>query len=204
MTEEKRVLPIGSAELLALLDLEERKELARELKLPPPKRLRDRAFSTTISTFSVTTLLQTILRIRTPLIRMLQEVHQFLEQQEIRGRTNVRVVALPEAQGEMQVVFSTALKEAVAAALDPRITSIDIDNLDQQALELKNLIVTRMLSIRGTEAMRETATSEAMREEPETSAFADYFDEQVDVYHPKDIAYVQTYYSWFGQIVTTF
>jgi hypothetical protein len=123
MIEEKRVPPIGSAELLALLDLEERKELARELKLPPPKRLRDRAFSTTISTFSVTTLLQTILRMRTPLIRMLQEVHQFLEQQEIRGRTNVRVVALPEAQGEMQVVFSTALKEAVAAALD-RIISI--------------------------------------------------------------------------------
>lgn len=64
MIEEKRAPPIGSAELLALLDLEERKELARELKLPLPKKLQDRAFAATISTFSITTHLQTILRVR--------------------------------------------------------------------------------------------------------------------------------------------
>ncbi len=52
--------------------------------------------------------------------------------------------------------------------------------------------------------MRETATSEAMREEPETSAFADYFDEQVDVYHPKDIAYVQTYYKELRNFIKKF
>ncbi len=204
MTEEKRVLPIGSTELLALLDLEERKELAHELNLPLPVSLRDQAFLTNISTFSVTTLLQTILRLRTPLIRMLQEVYQFLEQQEIRGRTNIRVVALPEVQGEMRVVFSTALKEAIATALDPRITSVDIDTLDQQALELKNLIVTRMVSIRGTETMQETATSEAMRQDLETSVIANYFDEQVDVYHPKDIAYVQTYYKELKSFIKKF
>jgi hypothetical protein len=190
MATEKKSRRIKPAELLEMLDLEERKALASEIGLTPPKNLNDQAFASSIAEFSATTLLRTIIGLRSPIIEMLKEVYQFLEKEEARGRTTVRAVVLPGAKDDLQILFNPAMKEAIATALDGRIMSSSIDSLEEQARDLRSLIVTHIKSIRDTPVRYQTHESRSMRSDPQSEPIASQFDRHKFIYHPQDYEYV--------------
>jgi hypothetical protein len=131
---QSRLLP---AELLKMLDLEERIMLAGELHLTPPVNLDDIAFLNNISRFSATTLLNEIIHLKRPFIWMLQDIYNFMEVQEANGRTTTRAVVLPSARGELfRLLLNPDLKDAIATTLNSQTVSDSIDSLEKRAKEL--------------------------------------------------------------------
>src|SRR2546428_1434816 len=195
MAAEKKNRRIKPAELLEMLDLEERMALASEIGLTLPKTLNDQAFASSITEFSATTLLRTIVRLRSPVIEMLKEVYQFLKKEEVRGRTTVWTVVLPKAKGDLEVLFNPALKEAVVTALDKRAMSTSIDSLEELAQELKDRIKTCMNSIPVTWVRSETEESLDMKSDPYMAVIAHQFRRQRKVYHRQDYEHVLEYYN---------
>ncbi|HJT56623.1 MAG TPA: vWA domain-containing protein [Ktedonobacteraceae bacterium] len=204
MAAEKKSRRIKPVELLEMLDLDERKVLASEIGLTPPENLKDQAFVDSIAAFSATTLLQKIVRLRSPIIEMLKEVYQFLETEEARGRTTVRAVVLPGAKDDLQLLFNSSMEEAIAIALDRRIMSSSIDMLEEQIQELKDIIIDHVESINGTHVRYQTKMSRAMRSnrmDPMGRTMARQFDKHRTVYQRDDRERVQAYAIDFSEFV---
>jgi von Willebrand factor type A domain len=193
--DTKRIKP---GELLKMLDLEERKTLALECDLIPPRNLKDRTFSKNISSFSVTTLLRSIVRIRSPVIHMLQEVHQFLDQEEASGRANSHAVVLTGARDDLRIVFHSNIKRAIAIALADSAVSFS-DSLEKQAENLKDSIAIFLQNIYPDSIRYESAEYLEAKEDPWVSG-SGLTPEQLgipfsrrNVYHPQDLTDLQTY-----------
>lgn len=193
MSSKKTQRRIQPAELLEMLDLEERITLADELHMTTPKSLNDPAFLNDVLQLSATTLLSTIVRLRRPFIQMLHDVYQFMEKKEASGRTTTRAVILPSARNDLQLLFDQAMKEAIATALNNRIVSTSIDSLEKRARELKDLIARHIKNIHGSSVRSETDVSRAMRYDPRLKAVARNFDRHRYVYHPKDYKLVESF-----------
>jgi hypothetical protein len=145
MKDQRR---IDSFELVELIDLEERKELASHFELSPPQTLKDTAFVREISRFSTTTL-SAIIKLRRPFIHILQEIFSFMQGQECKGRTTTRAVVLENLQQELDF-FDTALQKAIATALNSRSVSVSKDSLEMGAEELKSDVVKEMRRVCGS------------------------------------------------------
>ena len=110
----KRLQP---ADLLEMLDLDERKMLAAELEIEGPRNFKDKEFQAQVSEFSFSTILTLIVRLRRPVIEMLQKVFDFLDKLQISGRTTVRAIVLPGSETELEFVIDDHLKGVVATSL---------------------------------------------------------------------------------------
>ncbi|MFH0825234.1 MAG: hypothetical protein V2B18_20985, partial [Pseudomonadota bacterium] len=125
--------PTEPADILQLLDLEERQVLANRFGLSPPVSLGDKGFVDSIARFSSTTILGTIVTLRRPFLRMLHEINVFLQPQGLRGRTTTRTVMLPgESEAELRLIFDQGLQEAIATFLATRGVDKTLETLDDE------------------------------------------------------------------------
>jgi hypothetical protein len=204
LTTEQKSNRIKPFELLKMLDLEERKTLAFEFNLRPPRNLRDSTFSKSISSFSVTTLLRSIIRMRLPIIHMLQEIHQFLEQQGTSGRANSQAVVLTSALNDLRIVFSSNMKRVIGIALADQTVSFP-DVLDKQAEDLKDSITIFFQDIRSTTVRYEGEEYREARENPWLSSSRARLSRYLSirqVYHPQDLADIQAYRKELQSFIT--
>lgn len=132
---------------------------------------------------------------------MLKDIYQFLEEEELRGRTTVRAVVLPSAKDDLQILFNQAMKEAIAMALDRKVISSSIDGLKGLVGEFKKLVTSQMNGLQGTHVRRQTEVSRTMRKHPDLRFVAKNFDRHRYVYNPQDLKRVQTFLKDFKEFV---
>lgn len=211
---QRRVLP---AELLEMLDLEERIMLANELHLTPPVKLKDKVFLNNISNFSATTLLSAIVRLRRPFIQMLQDIYHFMEVKEASGRTTTRAVVLPSTRGELRLLFNPALKDVIATTLNSQIVSTSIDSLEKRAREFRNLVISYMEDFHGSFVTEESEISRVWRMMKEANLENQYdpryrlhkqfisekFDRRIHAYNPEDFKRVEKFHRELEEILDT-
>lgn len=193
---------IGSVDLLELLDLEERGELADHLDLKRPEKLDDKAFQDEILSISATTLLEHILQLRQPMIRMLQDIYAFLSRQEVKGRSTTRAVILPRAEKDLKILFDEALTGVIATALDRRRRKASLEAIAQRIGHLTNLLNYHVGTIEPSLVQCETSESLALQEVSGLEAIAHQFRQFREVYHQHDIACVEALYSELQEIST--
>ena len=180
------------ADLLQLLDLEEQQTLANKLGLSPPVSLGDKGFVDSIAQLSSTTVLGTILRLRRPFLRMLQEINAFLQPQGLRGRTTTRTVILPgETETELRLIFDQGLQEAIATFLATRGVDKTLETLDDEVGAGCRAVTILVNKVKGSFVWSMTDVSRHMRLDPRLKSVARNFDRSRYVYHPRDLEKVR-------------
>lgn len=143
---QKRIKPV---DLIQMLDLDERNELAAMLGMNSSESLDDENFQNQIIQFSATTLLSSILQIRRPFFSMIETVFAFLENQEISGRTTGKVLLLNEFDKEVSLNFNASLHKSVVSALSKRAISKHRETIEEGAENLEKIISAQIKKIKG-------------------------------------------------------
>ena len=144
---QKRIKPV---ELIQMLDLDERNDLASLLGINPAESLDDEDFQNQIIQFSATTLLSSILQIRRPFFSMIETVYAFLEKQEISSRTTGKVVLLNDFNEEISLNFNASLHELTVSALNKRSISKHRETIEESTEKLKKIVLAQIKKIKGS------------------------------------------------------
>ena len=124
---------LSEADVLALLDGEERAELLTHLSLQQP-------LDVVRTQLPIGRLIAEIVQLRQPFVMMMHEVAVLLEKLEASVRGNVRFVLLPGSDLDLSLDFGPQLRKVVATALHSKLLVNHWDTIKNRTAELETTI----------------------------------------------------------------